>query len=66
LELIRVRELVVANPLRCAPDKLGLRKALLQRFPYKLVYLIRQHDLYVAAAAHHKRAPGYWETRNRD
>ena len=66
LEFIRVRELVVANPLRCAPDKLGLRKAPLQRFPYKLVYLIRQHDLHVVAAAHHKRAPGYWETRNRD
>jgi hypothetical protein len=66
LEFIRVRELVVANPLRCAPDKLGLRKALLQYFPYKRVYLIRQHDIYVVAAAHHKHAPGYWETRHCD
>ena len=66
LEFIRVRELVVANPLRCAPDKLELRKALLQRFPYKLVHLIRQRDIYVVAAAHNKRAPGYWEPRDRD
>ena len=64
-EFIRVRELVIANPHRGAPDKLGLRRALLKRFPYKLVYLIRANDIYLVAAAHNKRAPGYWESRDR-
>ena len=64
-EFVRVRERVIANPLRCAPDEFGLRKALLKRFPYKLVYLIRAHDIYLVAAAHNQRAPGYWESRDR-
>lgn len=61
----RVEEVVRANPLRHAPDAGGRRRALLKRFPYKLIYRVRSQDIYVLAAAHNKRAPGYWESRDR-
>lgn len=66
VEFVRVRQLVQANAHRCAADPHGIRKALLNRFPYKLVYQIRANDIYVVAAAHNKRAPGYWEPRDLD
>ncbi|NBV20612.1 MAG: type II toxin-antitoxin system RelE/ParE family toxin [Proteobacteria bacterium] len=55
---------VLANPLRWAPDKQGRRRALMKRFPYKLIFRVRVEDIYLIAAAHNKRAPGYWEPRD--
>jgi hypothetical protein len=57
---------ILANPLRWAPDARGRRRALMRRFPYKLIYRLRERDVYLIAAAHNKRAPGYWESRDRD
>lgn len=57
---------ILANPFRWAPDARGRRRALMKRFPYKLIFRIREKDIYLIAAAHHKRAPGYWESRDRD
>ncbi len=56
---------IVANPLRWAPDARGRRRALMKRFPYKLIFRVRAKDIYLVAAAHNKRAPGYWESRDR-
>lgn len=55
---------IVANPLRWAPDERGRRRALMKRFPYKLIFRVRAEDVYLIAAAHNKRAPGYWESRD--
>lgn len=61
----RFEEVVRANPLRHAADSRGRRRALLKRFPYKLIYRVRERDIFILAAAHNKRAPGYWESRDR-
>lgn len=42
---------------------LEIRRALLPRFPYALVFLVRDEELRVLAVAHAKRRPGYWLTR---
>jgi toxin ParE1/3/4 len=34
------------------------------RFPYRLVYRIREHDIYIVAIAHTSRKPGYWKRRD--
>lgn len=39
------------------------RQLLLQRFPYKIVYRVRAHDLAVVAIAHTSRRPEYWKDR---
>ena len=32
-------------------------------FPYRVVYLVRDHLLVIVAVAHVKRRPGYWRER---
>jgi hypothetical protein len=44
-----------------APPELGIRRALLKRFPFALVFLQKSSgDLRILAVAHAKRRPGYW------
>jgi plasmid stabilization system protein ParE len=58
-------ELIATHPeigvLR--PGPVPTRQLVLQRFPYKIVYRVRAHDLYVVAIAHTSRSPGYWRDR---
>ena len=41
-----------------------VRKCLLHRFPYKLLYSIERDHVYVMAVAHLHRKPDYWVERN--
>lgn len=40
------------------------RRWLLRRFPYALIYLEHDGQLFVVAVAHTSRAPGYWTARD--
>lgn len=40
-----------------------IRRAVVQRFPYGVVYLVLDDILWVVAVAHHRRRPGYWHDR---
>jgi len=40
------------------------RRLLVSRFPYQIVYRIRQDEIVVVATAHLKRRPGYWKSRS--
>ena len=35
----------------------------LARFPYRLVYRVRDDDIYIVAIAHTSKRPGYWKNR---
>jgi len=39
------------------------RQLRVNRFPYHIVYRIREHDIYVVAVAHTSRRPNYWKDR---
>ena len=39
------------------------RRVVLQRFPFQVVYTIRDEDIVVIAVAHTRRRPGYWSSR---
>ncbi len=39
------------------------RKHNLRKFPYKVVYQLKNNEIIVIAFAHHKRKPGYWKNR---
>jgi hypothetical protein len=44
-----------------APRELGIRRALLKRFPFALVFLQKPDGQQrIVAVAHAKRRPGYW------
>ena len=41
----------------------GLRRMLLHRFPFSIVYAVETDRIVVIAIAHHGRRPGYWQSR---
>lgn len=43
--------------------KHGARRYFMQRFPYALVYVLREERIVVVAVAHFKRRPTYWRHR---
>jgi toxin ParE1/3/4 len=59
LSLEAVRTAPKRWPLR--PD--GTRRYLMPRFPYVVVYLHLQDQIWVIALAHCKRRPGFWAQR---
>ena len=56
IELIRTRPDIGAATRRT-------RSWLLTLFPYRLVYRVRDEDIYIVAIAHTSRRPGYWQNR---
>jgi toxin ParE1/3/4 len=40
------------------------RQLRVNRFPYNVVYRIRDNDIYVVAVAHTSRRPDYWKHRS--
>jgi hypothetical protein len=41
----------------------GVRAKVLSRFPYSLMYVVEEQDLYIMAVAHQSKRPGYWADR---
>lgn len=54
---------VVANPLAYAASRGGVRKALLHRFPYVIIYRVLGQIIEVLAVIHASRHPRSWRSR---
>lgn len=52
-----------AWPLSCPEERGEIRRLLLSRFPYKLLYSLESDHIYVIAVAHQHRQPDYWVER---
>lgn len=62
-EVVRVRRLVGEYPYAWPELEPGVRRVVLRRFPYALIYVVVQTEVRVFAVAHHSREPGYWRGR---
>jgi plasmid stabilization system protein ParE len=62
-ELDRTVRRAVAFPLFCPEIEPGVRRCLLARFPYGLIYGLDQETIVVVAVAHLHRQPRYWVDR---
>jgi hypothetical protein len=49
--------------LHGVPDDLLVRRALVHRFPFALVFIETPNALRIIAVAHVRRQPGYWLER---
>lgn len=56
-------QLVAEYPDVGAPYRYGTRRVFPGRFPFSIVYLARESEVYVVAVAPFRRKPGYWRTR---
>mgnify|MGYP005851116005 CR=1 FL=1 len=50
-------------PYAYAPANHEVRRCLLGRFPYGIIYEVRSDELVILAVAHAVRRPGYWRSR---
>ena len=60
LEVRRLCRLIAQSPatgLEVIPD---VRRRLLRRFPFSILYTVEGDDAVVIAVAHQRRRPGYW------
>jgi hypothetical protein len=67
-EMERVLPLIGTSPasfprLLDLPADLMIRRALLPRFPYAVIFMDLGAEIRVLAVAHTKRRPGYWLNR---
>jgi plasmid stabilization system protein ParE len=63
--LERGYDLVEAYPRAWPRARRNTRWYKLNRFPYAIVYMQRQHDIVVVAVSHVRRRRGYWVHRLR-
>ncbi len=57
-----VRE-ILEHPNACERVSKNLRRKVLKRFPYGLIYAVGTNHIRIMAIAHHKRRPEYWRYR---
>jgi len=52
------------HPTIWHPDEKGRRKYRVKRFPYLIIYKIKNNSIFILAIAHTSKLPGYWEMRD--
>lgn len=59
-EVQRAEKLIAQFPELAVEIIPGIRKRVLRRFRYSLIYTIEGDTVLLLAVAHHSRRPGYW------
>lgn len=62
-EVQRALEALSSNPRAVPVIKAGIRRRLLKRFPFGILYAVEPNTIVVLAVMHLRRRPGYWESR---
>ncbi|MBE7549320.1 hypothetical protein KsCSTR_29860 [Candidatus Kuenenia stuttgartiensis] len=62
-DLDRAVRRIVSYPLSCPAIEPNLRRCLLSRFPYGLIYGVGADTIIVVAVSHLHREPRYWINR---
>jgi len=63
LEIDIAVERIAASPTRWPKLAEGIRRYLLKRFPFSMIYRIKGDEIQIIAVAHARRRPGYWGAR---
>ena len=56
-------QLITAHSLAWTILATNIRRILIRRFPYALLYTIKQNEIYILAVMHLNREPNYWQQR---
>ena len=62
-EFERTLSRILENPTRSRFIRGNARQSRLKRFPYAIVYEVRDDDVHVIAVRHFRRRPFYWQYR---
>lgn len=56
----------IQNPEAWPIELPEIRRHILHKFPYKILYSIQEEEIIILAFAHFHRKPDYWEERMKD
>ena len=59
-------KLAASMPFAGSPHKFGTRRVFPKKFPFSVVYAVRQSEVIVLAVAHFNRRPAYRQKRKND
>ena len=62
-EVRRGVSFITENPFAAVQVGSGIRRKVLNHFPYSLLYAVESGLVVIVAVAHHKRRPRYWRSR---
>ncbi len=63
MEFLAAIKRIKNNPKAWARLSLRTRRCLVKRFPFGVIYHIRDDEILIVAIAHLHRKPGYWKNR---
>jgi ParE toxin of type II toxin-antitoxin system, parDE len=63
IEVLSALDRIKLFPQAWSPLSKRTRRCLIRRFPYGIVYSLREDEILVVAVAHLHRQPLYWENR---
>jgi len=62
-EVLRAVKNIAASPKAWPRTRANERRFVLKRFPYSIIYRIRENKIFITAIAHQRQLPGYWRSR---
>ncbi len=62
-EVERAVQAIAESPMTWPIIEGELRRRLVRRFPFGILYHIEQEEIIIVAVAHVRRKPGYWKRR---
>lgn len=63
IEVERCLNIIKTNPLAYPVVKQNVRKAVVIKFPFSILYRMEKDNIYILAVMHQKRKPKYWVER---
>ena len=66
LEVRRLCRLIAKSPAGGFEVRPDVRRRILRRFPYSILYTVDDGEILIVAIAHQSRRPGYWSRRVQD
>lgn len=62
-DLLATVTFIIEHPLSGKRISEHVRKFRLRTFRYNVIYVIDELEIVIVAVAHHRRRPGYWQSR---
>jgi plasmid stabilization system protein ParE len=62
-EITEAMQAVLLHPERGRQIEGRMRRVVLRRFPFSIIYRVRGEEILIIALAHASRLPAYWATR---
>lgn len=63
IEVERCLNIIKSNPLAYPIVRQNIRKAVIMKFPFSILYKSEDENVYILAIMHQKRKPNYWNKR---